>query len=253
MRLVGKIALITGSNRGVGKATAKLFIKEGANVVINYANNDEQAEKTLEEIKSDGGNAIIIKADVSKKSEVDKLVDESIQKYGGIDILINNAGILGPMKPFVEYSEDEWDKVVNVNLKGPFLLTRRVIPGMMKKGKGKIINISTVSILGERNIAAYCASKGGLASLTKTLSLEYADKGININAVCPGAIDTEMMREIDKKYPGVIDAIVSRTPSGRLATPEDIANATLYLASSESDFVNGLLLFVDGSIMNNVW
>lgn len=253
MRLGGKIALITGSNRGVGKATAKLFIKEGANVVINYANNDEQAEKTLEEIKSDGGNAIIIKADVSKKSEVDKLVDESIQEYGGIDILINNAGILGPIKPFVEYSEDEWDKVVNVNLKGPFLLTRRVIPEMMKKGKGKIINISTVSILGERNIAAYCASKGGLASLTKTLSLEYADKGININAVCPGAIDTEMMREIDKKYPGVIDAIVSRTPSGRLATPEDIANATLYLASSESDFVNGLLLFVDGSIMNNVW
>jgi NAD(P)-dependent dehydrogenase (short-subunit alcohol dehydrogenase family) len=129
----------------------------------------------------------------------------------------------------------------------------KIIPLMVEKGRGKIINVSSVSILGERYIAAYCASKGGLNSLTKTLTLEYADKGININAICPGAVDTEMMRDIDQQYPGVIDAIVSRTPSGRMASPDDIAFAALYLASEESNFVNGLSLFVDGSIMNNVW
>ena len=253
MRLKGKTAIITGGNRGIGSATAKLFAREGANVVINYSKSDQQAEQTFRVIEKEGGIALIVKADISKLPEVEKLVNKSIEKFGTIDILMNNAAILGPIKPFVQYTEEEYDEVLNINLKGPFLLMNKIIPLMIKKGHGKIINVSTVSILGERNISAYCAAKGGLASLTKTLTLEYADKGININAICPGAVDTEMMRDIDKKYPGVIDGIVKRTPSGRLASPDDIAYAALYLASEESNFVNGLLLFVDGSIMNNVW
>jgi len=253
MRLKNKTAIITGGNRGIGSATAKLFAREGASVVINYSKSDEQAENTLNHIKKEGGLAVLIKADISKSVEVERLVTKAIETFGDIDILMNNAAILGPIKPFINYTEEDYDGVLDTNLKGPFLLMNKIIPLMVKKGHGKIINVSTVSILGERNIAAYCASKGGLASLTKTLTLEYADKGININAICPGAVDTEMMRDIDKKYPGVIDGIVKRTPAGRLASPEDIAYAALYLASEESNFVNGLLLFVDGSIMNNVW
>lgn len=252
-RLKGKTAIITGSNRGIGRATTQLFAREGANVVINYSKSDQQAEDTLKVIKEEGRNAIIIKADVSNEVEVKKLVDGCVKEFGTVDILMNNAAIVGPLKPMIKYSEAEWDEVININLKGPFLCMKHVIPIMLEKGKGKIVNTSSVSIIGERNASAYCATKGGLASLTKELTLEYADKGININAICPGAVDTEMLREFEERYPGLIDGIVSRTPSARLATPEDIAHAALYLSSDESDFVNGLLLFVDGSIMNNVW
>ncbi len=253
MRLKGKTAIITGSNSGIGKATAKLFVKEGSNVVINYHKSDKKAVQTIKELKEESGKSILIKADVSNEKEVEKLVSESIKKFGKIDILINNAAIIGPIKPMVEYNECEWDEVINTNLKGPFLLMKHVIPEMIKNGKGKIVNVSSVSIIGERNISAYCSSKGGLASLTKQLTLEYAHKGININAVCPGLVNTEITNNLEKLYPGSIKAVINRTPSGRLATPLDVANAILYLSSDESDFVNGLLLFIDGSIMNNVW
>jgi len=252
-RLEGKTAIITGSNRGIGKATARLFVKEGANVVINYSKNKEQARETVREIEQAGGSVILVKADVSNEDEVKSMVNICMNEFKTIDILMNNAAIVGPLKPLIEYGREEWDSVININLTGSFLCMKHVIPVMLKKGHGKIINTSSVSIIGERNASAYCATKGGLASLTKELTLEYADKGININAICPGAVDTEMLREFEERYPGLIDGIVSRTPSARLATPDDIAHAALFLASDESDFVNGLLLFVDGSIMNNVW
>jgi len=233
-RLEGKTAIITGSNRGIGRATAQLFTREGANVVINYSKSDKQAEDTLKAIKEDGGSAIIIKADVSKEAEM------------------NNAAIVGPLKPITEYSETEWDEVININLKGAFFCIKHIIPIMLKKEKGKIINISSISIIGDRDDSAYCATKGGLASLTRELSLEYAGTGININAICPGAVNTEMLKKYEEEYPGLIDGTVRRTPSARLATPEDVAYAALYLSSDESDFVNGILLFVDGALKNNI-
>ena len=227
-RLKGKTAVITGSNRGIGSATAKLFAGEGANVVINYSKSDEQAAGTLKAIQESGGSAVIVKADVSKEIEVKKLVKGCVDKFGTVDILINT------------------------NLKGSFLCIKHMLPIMLKKGRGKIINMSSVSIIGDKDDAAYCASKGALATLTKTLSLEYAGRGININAICPGAIDTEMFRKYEDEYPGMTEATIGRTPSGRLGTPEDIAYAALYLSSDESDFVNGELLFVDGAIKNNI-
>jgi len=251
-RLEGKTAIITGSNRGIGRATAQLFTREGANVVINYSKSDKQAEDTLKAIKEDGGSAIIIKADVSKEAEVKKLVDGCVKEFGTVDILMNNAAIVGPLKPITEYSETEWDEVININLKGAFFCIKHIIPIMLKKEKGKIINISSISIIGDRDDSAYCATKGGLASLTRELSLEYAGTGININAICPGAVNTEMLKKYEEEYPGLIDGTVRRTPSARLATPEDVAYAALYLSSDESDFVNGILLFVDGALKNNI-
>ena len=252
-RLEGKTAIITGSNRGIGRAAAQLFAKEGADIVINYSKSDDQAKETLKSIQKEGGRAVVVKADVSNEDEVKRLVNTCVEEFGTVDILMNNAAIVGPLKPMIEYTREEWDSVININLTGPFLCMKHVIPIMLEKGRGKIINTSSVSIIGEKNASAYCATKGGLASVTKELTLEYADKGININAICPGAVDTEMLREFEERYPGLIDGIVSRTPAARLATPADIAHAALFLASDESDFVNGLLLFVDGSIMNNVW
>lgn len=252
-RLLGKTAIVTGANTGVGAETVRALSKEGANVVINYIKQEDKAEDLMNEIEKDDGIAISIKGDVTKIEDVDKMVQICMEKFGTIDILVNNAAINGPFKSMVDYTEDEWDLVIKVNLKGPFIMMNRIIPKMLKAGKGKIINISSVSIVGEKGVCAYCASKGGLASLTKTLSLEYASKGININAVCPGSIDTEMMQNLEKQYPGSIAGVVKRTPAGRLAKPKDIANAVLFLASEESDFINGALLFVDGSIINNVW
>lgn len=252
-RLLGKTAIITGANTGVGAETARVLSREGANVVINYIQKKKMAEELINEIKRAGGNAISIKGDVSKMKDVDKMVQVCLREFGAIDILVNNAAINGPFKSMINYTEDEWDLVIKVNLKGPFLMMNRIIPEMLKLGKGKIINISSVSIIGEKGVCAYCASKGGIASLTKTISLEYASKGININAVCPGSIDTEMMQKLEKQFPGSIAGVVKRTPAGRLAKPNDIANAILFLASEESNFINGILLFVDGSIINNVW
>jgi 3-oxoacyl-[acyl-carrier protein] reductase len=251
-RLKGKTAVITGSSRGIGSATANLFASEGANVVINYSRSDEQAAETLQTIQESGGIAISVKADVSKESEVRKLVEACVDKFGTIDILMNNAAILGTLKPIVEYGEDEWDIVINTNLKGTFLCIKHVLPIMLKKGKGKIINMSSISIIGDKDCAAYCASKGALATLTKALSLDFGGRGVNINAICPGAIDTEMLKKIEDEVPGTMKSATGRTPTGRLGTPEDIAYAALYLASDEADFVNGELLFVDGAIKNNI-
>jgi len=249
-----KTAIVTGSSRGVGKAIALRFGREGANVVVNYSKSADEATSTVKEVEKLGAKVIVAKANVSNSSEVDQMVSQAERRFGGVDILVNNAGILGAIKPIHELTEDEWDEVINTNLKGQFLCIKRVLPGMLKRGSGRIICISSVdAFTGENLLSAYSATKGGVLSLTKELSLELAPKGICINAICPGAVDTPMMRRIDKEYPGCIDRIVSKTPAGRLASPDDIAAAALYLASEDAKFVHGAHLVVDGAVMNNVW
>jgi len=252
--LENKTAIVTGSSSGIGRAIALRFGKEKANVIINYSKSVDQAMSAAREIEGLGGKVMAIKADVSNSLEVDQMFSQTEKKFGVVDILVNNAAIMGAIKPIYELTQEEWEKVIKTNLGGPFLCIKRVLPGMLKRGSGRIINISSVdAFVGENLLSAYSASKGGLLSLTRELSLELAPKGICVNAICPGSVDTPLMRRIEKEYPGSIDRIISKTPAGRLASPDDIAAAALYLASEDAKFVNGAHIVVDGAAMNNVW
>jgi NAD(P)-dependent dehydrogenase (short-subunit alcohol dehydrogenase family) len=245
-RLVGKCALVTGSSSGIGRGIALRFAKEGANVAINdLAVKEKQAQAVVEEIKKLGVKAIAVKADVSKTSEVDEMVTQVVRQLGKLDILANNAGIFLE-KPLEETTDEMWDRVLNTNLKGQFLCARRCVPEMLKQGKGKIINTASIdSIIAEPNASAYCASKAGVAGLTTALALELAPKKINVNAIAPGQIDTPLIAEW-MKNPEIVRTIISKTPFGRIGKPEDIAAAAAFLASDESEFINGVILVVDG-------
>jgi 3-oxoacyl-[acyl-carrier protein] reductase len=244
MRLKGKVAIITGASRGIGSAIARAFAKEGAKVVINYNLSEEKAKQLAEEIRKNGGEAITIKADVSKPDEVKQLVRTTVDRYGRVDILVNNAGVLFD-KTFLDATEEIWDKTIDINLKGAYLCSKEVAPIMLKQKMGKIINISSNSGLYQPSamtLVEYVASKAGMNGLTKALALQLGPH-INVNAICPGRITTEMIAnsdaELDKK-------IVEETALKRFGTPEEVANAAVYLASNESDFVTGELHIVAG-------
>lgn len=247
MRLKNKVAVITGGTSGIGLATAILFAKEGAKVVI--AGRDiTKAKKAINKI---GKGTIFIKTDVSNELEVKKLIDSTIKKFKRIDVLYNNAGI-ELAKPVIETSEEEWDKVLNINLKGVFFGCKYAIPHMIKNKGGSIINTaSTAGIVGFPNLGAYCASKGGIVLLTKEIALDYAKQGIRVNCVCPGAILTPMVKRFTDKAPNPKKAmadLAAMHPMGRAGQPEEIANAVLFLASNESSFVTGHALVVDGGL-----
>jgi len=244
MRLENKVAIITGAGSGIGAATAKLFAKEGAKVVVaDYV--EEGGLKTVEEIKAAGGEAIFVKADVSKAADIDAMVSKCVETFGKLDILFNNAGI-APMGKIEEFSEDDWDKVMTIDAKGVFLGSKRAIPEMEKQGRGKIISTSSIAgIVGFDGVSGYCAAKGAVVNLTRELALECAPKKINVNAIAPGVIKTAMTKDI-LADPAQEKAMKAGTPYPRLGKPEDIAFAALYLASDESDFVTGHTLVVDG-------
>jgi 3-oxoacyl-[acyl-carrier protein] reductase len=244
MRLKGKVAIITGASRGIGSAIARVFAKEGAKVVINYKLSEEKASQLAEEIRKNGGEAITIKADVSKPDEVKQLVRMTVDRYGTVDILVNNAGVLFD-KTFLDATEDIWDKTIDTNLKGAYLCSKEVAPIMLNQKKGKIINISSNSGLyhpSAMTLVEYVASKAGMNGLTKALALQLGPN-INVNAICPGRITTEMVAGAD---PEVEKRIIEETPLKRFGTPEEVANAAVYLASNESDFVTGELHIVAG-------
>lgn len=254
MELNGKIALVTGSARGIGKAIALKFAHEGARVALNDI-NDESLKEAAREIQKVGREkAIYKKADVSKSEEVEELTQYVVEKLGVIDILVNNAAI-SRIIPFLDTSEKLWDRMMEVNLKGVFLCCKTVIPGMIRKGGGKIINMSSQS--GKRGSAwhaAYCVSKFGIIGLTQSLALELAPYKINVNAVCPGVVFTPLWDEqasnharrrgIDKKQ--VKEDLVKKIPLGRLGTPEEVANLVLFLASSRSDYMTGQAINLSG-------
>jgi len=244
MRLQGKVAIITGAARGIGRETALLFAAEGAKVVI--CDLLEEGEKVAEEIRSRGGEAIFHKLDVTDRQAVKRMVDTVVERYGRIDILINNAGITRDAQ-FLKMTEEDWDKVIAVNLKGVFNVTQAVAPVMVEQGKGKIVNAaSVVALYGNFGQTNYVASKAGVIGMTKVWARELGRKGVNVNAVAPGFIQTEMTARVPEK---VLQMMCERTPLGRLGTPRDVAYAYLFLASDESDYVNGAVLSVDGGLV----
>lgn len=237
--LKGKSAIVTGAGQGIGRGIAQILAKEGAEVIVADLNL-ENAGKVVAEIKEKGGRAIAVKCDVTQKSEVDAMIDKAISEFGKLDILVNNAGIY-PYKPFLEMTEDDWDKVITVNLKSSFLCTQAAAL-KMKEGS-KIVSISSIAaFVGFEGLSHYCATKGGINASIRAIALELAKKKININAVAPGAIET----------PGATSTVeaknqtIAMIPAARMGQPEDIANAVAFLASNKADYITGQTLIVDG-------
>jgi len=242
-----KIALVTGASSGIGKATALAFAKKGTKVVIADLTEDPE---TIDLIENLGGEAIFVKCDVSKNSDVKALIEKAIATFGGLDFAFNNAGIEGTPAPVQDCSEENWDKTIGVNLKGIWLCMKYEIPLMLKKGNGVIVNCSSVAgLVGFQGLPAYVASKHGVIGLTKTAALECAKLGIRVNAVCPGVIKTPMMDRLTADKKEVEDQFARLEPIGRFGLPEEIANAVVWLCSDEASFVTGLTMPVDGGFV----
>ncbi len=248
MRLANKVALITGGTSGIGRATALLFAREGARVVIT-GRNEERGRQVVEEIQKAGGSALFIRSDVRLAEECRRAVEDTVRGFGPIDILFNNAGIYFP-NTVAGCSEEEWDLTVDINLKGTFLMSKYALPGMIARGKGVIINNgSGWGLVGGAQAAAYCAAKGGVVLLTKAMAIDHARQGIRVNCVCPGDVDTPMLVEDARQRRMSRDDYMKEAtnrPMGRVGTPEEIARAVLFLSTDESSFVTGATLAVDG-------
>lgn len=245
MRLKGKIAIVTGAGDGIGEAIAKAYGAEGA-VVIGCARTIEKVERVINDIKAAGGEGVAVRADVSKKEDVDNLFNFVKEKYGRIDILANNAGITADSR-FVKMTEEQWDKVIDINLKGVFLCGQQAALIMLEQGSGVIINTSSVvGLYGNFGQTNYAATKWGVIGMTKTWAKELSPKGVRACAVAPGFIATPMVAKMPEK---VLDAIKAKVPLGRLGTPEDIAKAFVFLASDDASYVTGAVLSVDGGVV----
>jgi NAD(P)-dependent dehydrogenase (short-subunit alcohol dehydrogenase family) len=246
----GKVALVTGAGSGIGRATALAFHREGAKVVVSDVAVDG-GEETVRLITQAGGEAIFVKANVAQASEVEALVNKTVRTYGRLDCAHNNAGVPGPNKTTIDISEEKWNQVIAVNLTGVWYCLKYELAQMLKQGSGAIVNTSSdAGLVGLRRGAAYVASKHGVIGLTKTAALEYAKAGIRVNAVCPGPIDTPMLRGSGGEQSArFVDKMVAAQPGGRLGKPEEIAEAVVWLCSDAASFVTGHALPVDGGYM----
>ncbi|MBI3353779.1 MAG: 3-oxoacyl-[acyl-carrier-protein] reductase [Nitrospirae bacterium] len=244
MDLKGKIALVTGAAQGIGKEIALALARAGADVVISDVNL-EGAEGAAKEIEAIGCKSLAVKANVANFSEVDEMINKTIEKFGRIDILVNNAGITRD-NLIVRMKEEDWDLVIDINLKGTFNCIKAAIRPMAKQRSGRIINIaSIVGVMGNAGQANYVASKAGVIGLTKTVAREYANRGINVNAVAPGFIDTAMTQALSQE---VRDNLQKQIPMGRLGTSEDVANAVRFLASDSAGYITGQVIHVNGGM-----
>lgn len=245
LELQGKVAIVTGGDSGIGKAISELLVAEGASVVIA----DIASGTTADSLVKAGHPALHVRADVRSAEDAKKVVEAAVARFGGVDILCNNAGI-ELMKPMTKTSEDEWDRVIDTNLKSVYLFSRQVIPEMITRGGGVIVNTaSQLGLVGLENFAAYCASKGGLVLLTKAMALELAQDNIRVNCVCPGPIQTPMLERelaLEADPDAARKAWAEKQPIGRVGKPEEVAQAVLFLASPRSSFVVGHALVVDG-------
>ncbi len=245
-RVAGKVALITGGGSGIGRATAQIFAREGAKVVVADI-VVAGGEETVQLIKAAGGEAVFVKADVARTTDVEAMVKKAVDTYGRLDCAFNNAGIEGVIRPTAEYGEEQWDRVLAVNLKGVWLCMKYEILQMLKQGGGAIVNTASVAgLVGLPGFSAYVAAKHGVNGLTRTAALEYAKSGIRVNAVCPGAIRTAMFERGVRDNPGLEGQIVAMEPVGRMAAPEEVGEAVVWLCSDAASFVTGLPMAVDG-------
>jgi NAD(P)-dependent dehydrogenase (short-subunit alcohol dehydrogenase family) len=244
--LTGKVAIVTGGSAGIGRAAAVALAAEGARVAV--ADIDVgRGEQTAKEISDKGGTAMFIRTDVTDDDSVAALVAETVARFGGLDISFNNAGIEGTPAPTAECTPENWQRTLAVNLTGVWSCMRHEIPRMLERGGGSIVNMSSVAgLVGFATIPAYTASKHGVAGLTKTAALEYAEQGIRVNSVCPGVIDTEMIQRFTGGQAEAEAAMVATEPVGRLGHPEEIADAVVWLCSDRSSFVTGQAIAVDG-------
>lgn len=246
MNLTGKVALVTGASRGIGQATAIDLAKVGADIVVNFIGNEAVAQETVEAIEALGRKAIKIKADVGNSEDVQAMVDEAVAAFGHIDILVNNAGITRDGL-LIRMKDSDWDDVLNINLKGVYLVTKAVAKLMVKQRAGRIINMTSVSgVTGNVGQANYAAAKAGVIGFTKTCAKELAARGITVNAVAPGFIETAMTDVLPEK---IKEGIAATVPFGRMGQPEEIASVVTFLASDFASYITGQVLNVDGGMV----
>lgn len=239
-----KVIIVTGSTFGIGKSTAIEFAQRGAKVVLSDWREDEDTEKS---IKENGGDAIFVKCDVSNEEDVKNLVDKTISQYGRLDYAFNNAGIEGTPSPVTDCTNDNWDKTININLKGVWFCMKYQIPEMLKVGGGSIVNNASIAgLVGFAGVPAYVASKHGVVGLTKNAALDYAKQNIRVNAVCPGVIHTPMVDRFTGEDPKVLEQLVAAKPMGRVGQPEEIAETVVFLCSSAASFITGQAIAIDG-------
>lgn len=244
MKLAGKVALVTGFGSGLGQAIAILFAKEGA-AVAGTSTTEAKGRDTVAMIESLGGSALFRTGDVSDSKRMKALVDETVKRFGGLDIVVNSAGVR-TNGSITELTEEQWDRTIEVNLKGVFVVSRLAIPEMIKRGGGVILNIGARSgMAGQAGRAAYCASKGGMITLTEAMAMDHAHEKIRVNCICPGPTRTPM---VDTSTPEKLARYKTRVPIGRIGEPEDVAHAALYLASDDASMVTAAILPVDGGM-----
>ena len=249
-QLEGKVALVTGGGSGIGRATCLAMAREGAKVAVADV-VVEGGQETVRLIQDAGGEAIFIKADVSNAAEVEAMVRQTVASYGRLDCAFNNAGIEGPVCSTAEYTEEDFDRVVAIDLTGVWLCMKSEIPVMLEHGGGAIVNTASVAgLVGFQGISAYAASKHGVNGLTKTAALEYAKAGIRVNSVCPGVIETPMVKRAFEKSPAMEEGAAMMEPVGRLGQPEEIAQAVVWLCSDAASFVTGHPMTVDGGLVS---
>ncbi|MED1607670.1 glucose 1-dehydrogenase [Cytobacillus kochii] len=240
MKLKDKVAIITGAASGMGKAEALTFAREGAKIIVADI-NFSGAEEVAQLISAEGGRALAIQVDICQNSDIKQLVTHTLNQFGRIDILVNNAGIFDHYKTSLETNESEWDKIININLKGPYMATNAVLPTMLDRGEGTIINIASVAgLVAGKGGAAYTASKHAVIGYTKHLASAYASQGIRVNAICPGTIITPLVKDIINNIP------VENIPAKRFGQQEEVAELAVFLASNQANFVHGAAIPIDG-------
>lgn len=246
MRFEGKVALVTGASRGIGRAIALALAAEGADVAVNYAGSEAAAKEVAAEIEAMGRKAFVIQADIASTEASTAMVDTVVKEFGRVDVLVNNAGITRDGL-LMRMKEEDWDAVITTNLKGVFNCTKAAIKYMMKQKSGNIVNISSiVGVMGNAGQANYCAAKAGVIGFTKATAKEVAARGIRVNAIAPGFIKTDMTSVLSEK---VVEAMLAGIPLNRLGETEDIAKAVLFLASSDANYITGQTLHVDGGMV----
>jgi NAD(P)-dependent dehydrogenase (short-subunit alcohol dehydrogenase family) len=246
MKLKDKVAIVTGAGSGIGREIAREYARAGAKVVVSDFLK-ETGEETVNLIKKDGGTAIFVQADASKETDIENLMNKAASDYGKIDILVNNAGVGGTLSSMHEITVDEWDQVMAVNLKGPFIAVKKALPYMIKNGKGNIINIASMaSFAAGRGGLAYTAAKHGLIGFTKQLSFMHGSQGIRTNAICPGPIETAMIQRVLDMPQHPLNMKIKASPAGRPGKAEEVAKLALFLASDDSEFIHGASYQIDG-------